>query len=117
VIAARVGLVHRAERETTQLMAWLPAIRALADSEKEAPGFLPEAAYREAIEKRRLVAMFLGYCAAMPNWLTDARLLALAIIVATIVAVWMFRYETTGAGGHRNRITGAYCHVSQECWW
>ena len=32
-------------------------IRALADSEKEALGFLPEAAYREAIEKRRLVAM------------------------------------------------------------
>jgi GNAT superfamily N-acetyltransferase len=51
------GLVYRAERDPIQLMARLPAILALANGEKEALGFLPEAAYREAIEKRRLVAM------------------------------------------------------------
>jgi GNAT superfamily N-acetyltransferase len=33
------------------------AIRALADSDKEALGFLPEAAYRDAIMQRRLIAM------------------------------------------------------------
>jgi len=52
-----MGLVYRAERDPGTLLQRLPAIRALADGEKEALGFLPEAAYREAIEKRRLVAM------------------------------------------------------------
>ena len=51
------GLVYRAESDPTALLERLPVIRALADGEKEALGFLPEAAYREAIEKRRLVAM------------------------------------------------------------
>jgi ribosomal protein S18 acetylase RimI-like enzyme/predicted nucleic acid-binding protein len=49
--------VYRAEDDVATLLSLLPAIRALADSEKEALGFLPEAAYREAIEKRRLIAM------------------------------------------------------------
>ena len=53
-----MSLVYRAERNPSKLMQQLPAIRALADSEKEALGFLPEAAYRDAIEKRRLVAMY-----------------------------------------------------------
>lgn len=53
--------VYRAERDPSKLLAQLTAIRALADSEKEALGFLPEAAFREAVEKRRLVAM----CAAV----------------------------------------------------
>ena len=52
-----MSLVYRAERNPVTLLQRLPAIRALADDEKEALGFLPEAAYREAIEKRRLVAM------------------------------------------------------------
>ncbi len=52
-----MGLVYRTERNPTALLRHLPAIRALADNEKEALGFLPEAAYREAIEKCRLVAM------------------------------------------------------------
>jgi ribosomal protein S18 acetylase RimI-like enzyme len=51
------GLVYRAESEPTALLQRLPTIRALADGEKEALGFLPEAAYRDAIEKRRLIAM------------------------------------------------------------
>jgi ribosomal protein S18 acetylase RimI-like enzyme len=51
------ALVYRAEREPATLMQLLPAIVALANGEKEAVGFLPEAAYRDAIEKRRLVAM------------------------------------------------------------
>jgi len=53
----RLGHVYRAERDPAILRRQLPAIRDLADSEKEALGFLPEAAYREAIERRRLVAM------------------------------------------------------------
>jgi ribosomal protein S18 acetylase RimI-like enzyme len=52
-----IGLVYRAERQPAHLLQQLPAVRALADSEKEALGFFPEIAYREAIEKRRLVAM------------------------------------------------------------
>lgn len=52
-----MSLVYRAERNPNKLMQRLPVIRALADGEKEALGFLPEAAYRDAIEKRRLVAM------------------------------------------------------------
>jgi ribosomal protein S18 acetylase RimI-like enzyme/predicted nucleic acid-binding protein len=35
----------------------LPQLVALANGEKEALGFIPEAAYREAIERRRLIAM------------------------------------------------------------
>ena len=56
--------VYRTERDPAVLGRYLPAIRSLADREKEALGFLPEAAYRDAVDKRRLIAM----CAA----LTDA---------------------------------------------
>jgi ribosomal protein S18 acetylase RimI-like enzyme/predicted nucleic acid-binding protein len=49
--------VYRAESTPAMLLSHVSAIRALADSEKEALGFLPEAAYREAIERRRLIAM------------------------------------------------------------
>lgn len=52
-----MGLIYRAERDPIALLPRLGAIRTLADSEKEALGFLPEAAYRDAIAKRRLVAM------------------------------------------------------------
>lgn len=51
------SLVYRAESNPLTLLQYLSAIRALADEEKEALGFLPEPAYRDAIEKRRLVAM------------------------------------------------------------
>ncbi|HWA88556.1 MAG TPA: GNAT family N-acetyltransferase [Rhizomicrobium sp.] len=51
------GLVYRAESVPATLLAQVAAIRALADGEKEALGFLPEAAYHDAIEKRRLIAM------------------------------------------------------------
>jgi GNAT superfamily N-acetyltransferase len=51
------GPIYRAESDPAWLLQRLSEIRALADVEKEALGFLPEAAYREAIEKRRLVAM------------------------------------------------------------
>src|SRR5690242_14642627 len=52
-----MGLVYRAERDPAALMPRLAAIRALADGEKEALGFIPEGASRDAIEKRRLIAM------------------------------------------------------------
>jgi ribosomal protein S18 acetylase RimI-like enzyme/predicted nucleic acid-binding protein len=50
--------VYRTERDPTVLLQHLSTIRTLADAEKEALGFLPEAAYRDAIKKRRLVAMY-----------------------------------------------------------
>jgi ribosomal protein S18 acetylase RimI-like enzyme/predicted nucleic acid-binding protein len=53
----RMGRVYRAEKDPAYLRRQLPAIRALADGEKEALGFLPEPAYSEAIERRRLIAM------------------------------------------------------------
>jgi hypothetical protein len=43
-------------------------------------------------------------------------LLAVAIILATLIGAWMFRYETYGIGVHRNRFTGAVCFKSEECW-
>jgi hypothetical protein len=45
------------------------------------------------------------------------KLLAIAIVLATIVAMWMLRYETLFNGGmHRNRFTGAVCDIGTECW-
>jgi hypothetical protein len=53
----------------------------------------------------------------MPEWLSGSRLLAFAIIFAVVVGAWMFRYELLGEGYvHRNRFTGAVCHVARECW-
>jgi ribosomal protein S18 acetylase RimI-like enzyme len=59
ILGARRGnsFVYRAESDPATLLQRLSAIRALADGEKQALGFLPEVAYRDAIEKRRLVAM------------------------------------------------------------
>jgi len=43
--------------------------------------------------------------------------LAGAIVFATVVAAWMFRYEDTKqADVHRNRITNAVCYAEDECW-
>jgi hypothetical protein len=48
----------------------------------------------------------------------DSRIiLAAAIVFATLIGAWMFRYE---AGWtplvHRNRLTGAICFAMDECW-
>jgi hypothetical protein len=43
-------------------------------------------------------------------------LLALAIIFATLVGAWMFRYEQVGSFEHRNRFTGALCSYEENCW-
>ena len=51
------NLVYRSETEPRALLAHLSAIVSLANREKEALSFLPYTAYREAIGKRRLVAM------------------------------------------------------------
>lgn len=51
--------------------------------------------------------------------MTDSRLvLAAAIVFATLVGAWMFRYETYGPINnlHRNRFTGTYCKIENECW-
>jgi GNAT superfamily N-acetyltransferase len=49
--------VFRCEKNPTALVSRLAEIRVLADLEKEALGFIPEGAYRDAILQRRLVAM------------------------------------------------------------
>src|SRR5882724_12487134 len=51
------GFIYRTETDPAALLQHLDSIRALADSDKEALGFLPEAAYRDAIMRRRLTAM------------------------------------------------------------
>lgn len=51
------GFIYRTETDPATLLQHLDAIRTLADSDKEALGFLPEAAYRDAIMQRRLIAM------------------------------------------------------------
>lgn len=50
-------LIYRCEKNPSALLPRLDEIRRLADLEKEALGFLPEGAYRDAIIQRRLVAM------------------------------------------------------------
>ena len=56
----------------------------------------------------------------MREWLSDGhRLIALAIVLATLVGAWMFRYELLPGESpvaHRNRFTGAICLINQECW-
>lgn len=44
------------ERSATKLQSYLTEIQALADSEKDALGFLPATAFQQAIERRRLIA-------------------------------------------------------------
>lgn len=75
----RNDFVYRAESDPATLLSHLATIRALADSEKNALGFLPEAAYRDAIDHHRLIAMcakiehqtqvvgFLLYSGVFPN--------------------------------------------------
>jgi hypothetical protein len=50
--------------------------------------------------------------------MSDTRLIAAAIVLATLAATWIFRYEPAGAVGmlHRNRITGAVCSIYSSCW-
>lgn len=50
--------MFRSESDPATLLPHLHEIQALADSEKEALAFLAAPAYREAIERRRLIAMF-----------------------------------------------------------
>lgn len=50
--------VYRLETDPVVLLEHVSSIRSLADREKEALGFLPEAAYRDAIKQRRLFCMF-----------------------------------------------------------
>lgn len=52
------GISFRLETDPRLLLEHVSGIRSLADTEKEALGFLPEAAYRDAITQRRLFAMF-----------------------------------------------------------
>jgi hypothetical protein len=53
------------------------------------------------------------------DWISDGhRLLAAAIVFATLLGAWMFRYEQAFRDHqmHRNRITGVICPISEECW-
>jgi hypothetical protein len=54
----------------------------------------------------------------MGGWWQDGRkVLAAAIVAATLLAAWMFRYEPVLDGTfHRNRFTGATCVFQEECW-
>jgi hypothetical protein len=48
-------------------------------------------------------------------WFSDGRrLLAAAIVLVVLVAVWMFRFENLNTAIHRNRITGAVCEIKQR---
>ncbi|WOH59919.1 GNAT family N-acetyltransferase [Bradyrhizobium sp. BWC-3-1] len=79
--------IYRTETDPAALLQHFTAIRALADSEKEALGFLPEAAYRDAIMQKRLrvmlarengtsqVAGFILFSGVFPN----ARIQAVAV--------------------------------------
>jgi ribosomal protein S18 acetylase RimI-like enzyme len=79
--------IYRTETEPAALLQHLTAIRALGDGEREALGFLPEPAYRDAIIQKRLwvmlalekgtshVAGFIWFSGVFPN----ARIQAVAV--------------------------------------
>jgi hypothetical protein len=50
----------------------------------------------------------------------DSRLiLAAAIVFATVVGAWMFRWESAGPGTIRNRFTGTLCYqlgATSQCY-
>jgi hypothetical protein len=52
------------------------------------------------------------------NMPSGGKLIAGAIIAAAILLVWTFRYENVGVRRlqHQNRLTGAICQISEECW-
>jgi hypothetical protein len=52
------------------------------------------------------------------DWLSNRRLLlAIAMLIALGLGVWMFAFETLPSGfQHRNRITGAVCAIYINCW-
>jgi hypothetical protein len=53
----------------------------------------------------------------MFTWMADgSKVLAAAILVATVLMALMFRYETWGNDKHRNRFTGTVCSIANECW-
>ena len=53
----------------------------------------------------------------MFGWMADGnKVLAAAILVATVLMALMFRYENWGNDKHRNRFTGTVCSVVNECW-
>lgn len=40
-----------------------------------------------------------------------------AIVLATLIGGWMFRYESGRNGAiHTNRFTGAVCQSHESCW-
>jgi ribosomal protein S18 acetylase RimI-like enzyme len=104
--------IYRTETDPAALLQHLTAIRALADSEKEALGFLPEAAYRDAIMQKRLrlmlarengashVAGFILFSGVFPN----ARIQAVAVspehrrsgIASALVSSLVSRLESRG---------------------
>jgi hypothetical protein len=55
---------------------------------------------------------------AMIKWFSHGhRLIAAAIVLAVLIAGWMFRFESIMGGAvHRNRFTGAVCYIHEECW-
>jgi hypothetical protein len=52
------------------------------------------------------------------DWLSDGRrAMAAAVVFGVLVAAWMLRYETLPHGiYHKNRLTGAICHIRSSCW-
>ena len=50
-------IAYRVERDPAVLLQRIATIRSLADGDKVALGFLTDSAYRDAIEKKRLIAM------------------------------------------------------------
>jgi ribosomal protein S18 acetylase RimI-like enzyme len=104
--------IYRTETDPAALLQHLTAICALADSEKEALGFLPEAAYRDAIMQKRLrvmlarengashVAGFILFSGVFPN----ARIQAVAIspehrrsgIASALVSALVSHLESRG---------------------
>jgi len=60
------------ERESANLLPWMPEIIALANGEKEALGFLSHSAYEDAIKRKRLMAMLVSGDAGHANSISVA---------------------------------------------
>ena len=80
----------------------------------------------EAKNRRNTKLLTLAHLSLLRELAMDSRhllaiaiiFLAIAIIFATLIGAWMFRYESVGSGlvTHRNRFTGAVCRIEEDCW-
>jgi ribosomal protein S18 acetylase RimI-like enzyme/predicted nucleic acid-binding protein len=90
-------LRYRIERDPQKLLERLPSIVALADTEKEALGFLTPPAYRDAILRRRLALMVIQGTPEVVGFVLHGGTFPHARIVQLVVALAHRRHAVASA--------------------